>query len=230
MENTKTDEVRGVEGAINNAQEKVENAVEQVKEVVETVQEKVENVAEQVKEVVETVQEKVEDTVEQVTDVVETVQEKVEDATEQVKEAIETIEGTVSTTQKAIEESMETIEDAADDAANAIKDLKDVANNKKKWFKKIIKMFTNACLKPSNQTVDSQTQIPESFEPDTPEESKVEENVSSLRDAILSLISNPSYRFDLGKAARESVVRHHSLEAAVEAEWYAYSALTSKAE
>lgn len=58
----------------------------------------------------------------------------------------------------------------------------------------------------------------------------VEEDVSSLRDAILSLISNPSHRFHLGKAARESVLRHHSLEAAVEAEWYAYSALTSKAE
>ncbi len=58
----------------------------------------------------------------------------------------------------------------------------------------------------------------------------VEEDASSLRYAITSLISDPSRRFDLGKAARESVLRHHSLDAAVEAEWYAYSALTSKAE
>ncbi len=106
---------------------------------------------------VDTIQEKVENTVEQVTDVVDTIQEKVENTVEEIE--------------KVIEEGTDRIEDAAD----TIK-VKS-ANKIQETFKKIIKLLTKTCLNPSNQTVDSQTQIPESFESDTTKESKVEEKV-----------------------------------------------------
>ncbi len=53
----------------------------------------------------------------------------------------------------------------------------------------------------------------------------VEQDAFALRQAMLDLINNQNLCLKLGKAARECVLRNHSLDAAVEAEWQAYTAL-----
>ena len=53
----------------------------------------------------------------------------------------------------------------------------------------------------------------------------VDQDATSLRQAILDLISDQDLRLKLGEAARRGVIQKHSLDAAVEAEWEAYNSL-----
>ena len=53
----------------------------------------------------------------------------------------------------------------------------------------------------------------------------VDQDATSLRQAILHLISDQDLRLKLGEAARRGVIQKHSLDAAVEAEWEAYNSL-----
>ena len=54
----------------------------------------------------------------------------------------------------------------------------------------------------------------------------VDPNPVCLRQAIVDLFDDPNFCQDLGNAARKTILQKYDLDAAVEAEWHAYNALT----